>query len=470
MSMRQFNLPPKLRSLNRESSGTIAASKCAVEALPPSLPRSCSSVCLRKGRASFTKSSGRISILCATRPDTRPGCRHCRCPSVVWERAYGRQDVGRALATRTDTPFNADGLTQTITAAMVLRCVEERRLSLDDSVGTFASTTEPDATIRQLLTHTPAPPSSLTFALRPERLAPLWPSRARMRGRLVPRNVCQPAPPARHVRFRSGSKHRQLASPAEGVPHPADVERYAAVLQRRATPYAVDGRARASAVFLSRGCVGTDTVDRPGDDGARSREVRSRVEAGNSAPARHARAGVERAEHERRAAAARHRLVRAEYNGEKVVWQFGMAENASSSLMITLPARGLTLILMANSDGLVKLYSPANGGRHAVAIREAVLEPVRPVMRARWLVLALWLLSPAPAAAEWQVRPFIGFTFGGATTFVDPEKAIGTQNAVIGVSGGWLGEIFGLEADFGRAPGFFQTDGRRRIQRLRACY
>jgi hypothetical protein len=38
-----------------------------------------------------------------------------------------------------------------------------------------------------------------------------------------------------------------------------------------------------------------------------------------------------------------------------------MAENASSSLMITLPARGLTLIVMANSDGLVKLYSPAKG-------------------------------------------------------------------------------------------------------------
>jgi hypothetical protein len=43
------------------------------------------------------------------------------------------------------------------------------------------------------------------------------------------------------------------------------------------------------------------------------------------------------------------------------VWQFGMSENASSSLMITLPARGLTLILMANSDGLVRLYSPTNG-------------------------------------------------------------------------------------------------------------
>ena len=78
-------------------------------------------------------------------------------------------------------------------------------------------------------------------------------------------------------------------------------------------------------------------------------------------------------------------------------------------------------------------------------------------MRKRWLALALCVLAPAPAAAEWQVRPFIGFTFGGETTFVDPEKAIETQNVVIGVSGGWLGEIFGLEGDFGRAPGFFQT-------------
>ena len=79
-------------------------------------------------------------------------------------------------------------------------------------------------------------------------------------------------------------------------------------------------------------------------------------------------------------------------------------------------------------------------------------------MRAWGLTLALCLWSPAAASAEWQIRPFIGFTFGGATTFVDPEKAIATQNVVFGASGGWIGEIFGLEADFGRAPGFFQTD------------
>jgi hypothetical protein len=79
-------------------------------------------------------------------------------------------------------------------------------------------------------------------------------------------------------------------------------------------------------------------------------------------------------------------------------------------------------------------------------------------MKVAWLGIALWLMAPAPAAAEWQVRPFLGFTFGGATTFIEPELAVGTQNVVVGVSGGWLGEIFGLEADFGHGPGFFQRD------------
>jgi hypothetical protein len=49
------------------------------------------------------------------------------------------------------------------------------------------------------------------------------------------------------------------------------------------------------------------------------------------------------------------------YNGEKVVWQFGAGEDASSSLMITLPRRGLTLILMANSDRLVRPFSLDEG-------------------------------------------------------------------------------------------------------------
>src|SRR5687768_9333944 len=44
---------------------------------------------------------------------------------IVWERAFGKQDIDRSIATRTDTPFHFDGVTQMFTAAMTLRCVEE---------------------------------------------------------------------------------------------------------------------------------------------------------------------------------------------------------------------------------------------------------------------------------------------------------------------------------------------------------
>mgnify|MGYP001157795804 CR=1 FL=1 len=49
------------------------------------------------------------------------------------------------------------------------------------------------------------------------------------------------------------------------------------------------------------------------------------------------------------------------YNGELVVWQFGVGDNASSSLVVTVPYRYLTLILMANSDGLVRPLPLAAG-------------------------------------------------------------------------------------------------------------
>ena len=72
------------------------------------------------------------------------------------------------------------------------------------------------------------------------------------------------------------------------------------------------------------------------------------------------------------------------------------------------------------------------------------------------LVLAL-VLVPAPVAAEWQLRPFLGFAFGGDTTFIDFDRAAGKTHVVLGASGGWLGELLGFEGDLGFAPGFFEA-------------
>lgn len=74
-------------------------------------------------------------------------------------------------------------------------------------------------------------------------------------------------------------------------------------------------------------------------------------------------------------------------------------------------------------------------------------------------VLALVVLAvPSRAiAGERQIRPFVGVTFGGGTTFVDSEKASGRPNAAIGVNAAWLGEIVGIDVDLAHAPGFFQA-------------
>ena len=49
------------------------------------------------------------------------------------------------------------------------------------------------------------------------------------------------------------------------------------------------------------------------------------------------------------------------YNGEPVVWQYGISAAVSSSLLITLPNRNITFLLLANSDALGKPASLSAG-------------------------------------------------------------------------------------------------------------
>jgi len=77
-------------------------------------------------------------------------------------------------------------------------------------------------------------------------------------------------------------------------------------------------------------------------------------------------------------------------------------------------------------------------------------------MRLAALTLGIVLATTGYADAEWQITPSFGISFAGDTTFVDAERAAGSANAVFGLRSVLLGEVFGVEADFGAAPGFFQ--------------
>jgi hypothetical protein len=79
-------------------------------------------------------------------------------------------------------------------------------------------------------------------------------------------------------------------------------------------------------------------------------------------------------------------------------------------------------------------------------------------------VLATAIAAPATVfAADSQIRPFIGSTFHGDTSFVDLEHAAPGQNLVVGVSWVTLGDVFGFDAELADAPGFFQSGNRHLV-------
>jgi hypothetical protein len=87
-------------------------------------------------------------------------------------------------------------------------------------------------------------------------------------------------------------------------------------------------------------------------------------------------------------------------------------------------------------------------------------------MTPRVLALAMIMLWPAGAAAqEWQLKPFLGLTFAGETTIVDLEEAADDVHLALGGSASWIGEILGVEADFGFVPGFFNGETEETIVR-----
>jgi len=84
--------------------------------------------------------------------------------------------------------------------------------------------------------------------------------------------------------------------------------------------------------------------------------------------------------------------------------------------------------------------------------------------RSTVILIAGLLMATRASAADRQIRPFIGATFAGGTTFVDPEDAISKPHLAIGASAAFLGEILGAEIDVFDAPGFFQAGDKNLVR------
>jgi CubicO group peptidase (beta-lactamase class C family) len=265
---------------------------------------------------------------------------------IVWEAGFGFQDVEGLVRAHPDTPYPILGLTQALSSTVVLQeCLDQRYLQLTDTVQRWnPEFHDRTTTIAQLLSHTS--PSGM-FDYAPERFAALS-------------AVADQCANSRYVRLLNEEIFSRLAMtnslPGVDVLDPASphrrwinastLDRYATVLRRKAIPYKVDSRGRATRSDVALGSMTAATgivstvrdlalFDTALDEGVL---LQSSTRARAWEPSGPAPTGlgwfVQR------------------HNGERVVWQFGVTRDAYSSLMVKVPARGLTLILLANSDGL----------------------------------------------------------------------------------------------------------------------
>jgi CubicO group peptidase (beta-lactamase class C family) len=282
---------------------------------------------------------------------------------VVWEKGFGFQNVATRLRATPDTPYLVGDMSGTLAAILLLQCVEQRRLGLDEPFRRLAIPgVEPEATLRQLLSHTPPEPAKEPFVYNPERYDELTPVM----------EWCAPQP------YRKSVSHRilnrlamtdsvpgtDLQDPNLPLPEhlyaPEDLDHYRQVLTRLAVPYKVDGKGRAE-----RNDLPGVPIDAAGGLVSTVRDLAKLDKAIDTTvllqPETLAAAWSPAAERGGVTSPMGLGWFVQSYKGERIVWHFGFVLNGYSSLIVKVPARGMTFILLANGDGLSAPFQLQSG-------------------------------------------------------------------------------------------------------------
>ena len=283
---------------------------------------------------------------------------------VVWKHGFGKQDLERNIDARPETPYRIGDLSQVFGSTILLRkCVEQSYLTLSDPVTRWSSSFgEPSTTVGQLLTHA-APAGG--YRRDVSRFAALTPVidqcasvvyRKLLVDEILERFSMRETAPGEAIAAPTATDRRLFSSD--------QLSRYAAVIGGMAASYRVDSRGRATrvepdgrALDAANGVV-TSAMDLAQLDAAFSRFDLLDRSTLRAAWTRATIGGTT-------LPTGLGWYVQPYRNGsntdEPVVWQFGLIKDAASSLILKLPNRDITLILLANSDGLSAPYALENG-------------------------------------------------------------------------------------------------------------
>jgi CubicO group peptidase (beta-lactamase class C family) len=278
--------------------------------------------------------------------------------AIIWEKGYGFANLATRERATPDTPYLVGDVSETVAAVLLLQCVEQRRVDLDERFERYGlSSPEPDATLRGVLGHASPDGVKEPFLYNPQRYAQLaglmeWcapqPYRKSVAHRVLNRLAMRDSVPGTDL------QNPKLELP-EGMFEADDLDRYRRVLAKLAVPYKVTGRNKTertdlpvAAITAADGLVTTvrdlarfDIALNPDLDSAPLLLPETLAAAWTPGPGRNGLPSP----------MGLGWFVQF-YRGERVVWTFGQVPNAYSALVLKLPARNTTFILLANSDGL----------------------------------------------------------------------------------------------------------------------
>lgn len=271
---------------------------------------------------------------------------------IEWERGFGHQNLDGAVPATPDTPYPVGGLTQITSAVLLGLCSERGTLSIDDPIRRWVSDFPvPNATVRTVLAHADGGPASATFEYDPARYAALTtvaqecshtPFRAVLASDILDRLGMSRSVP--------GADLADPANSARELFDAADLRRYQDVLADMAVPYRVDRSLRATrsdqrprGLDAAAGLVST-VRDLARLDAAIEHGVLIHQDTLSIAwtPARFGGDVLP---------TGLGWFVQT-HQGNRLIWQFSHEPDRYSAIILKLPARQLTLVLLANSDGL----------------------------------------------------------------------------------------------------------------------